>query len=241
MTPELLVPDWPAPPAVSAGVSTRRGGISSGCWDSLNLGDACGDDPDAVAENRRRLGRSLPAPPYWLRQVHGCRVVTHGAAGHLPEADAVVTRERGRVCAVLTADCLPVLMCNRQGSWVGAAHAGWRGLSSGVLEATVAAYQGSPSDLIAWLGPGIGPAVYEVGAEVRQAFMHTDQAAAEAFVRCGNRWLADLYHLARMRLLATGVQDIDGGGFCTYSDSGRFYSFRRDGVTGRMASLIWLR
>lgn len=238
---ECLSPGWPAPAAVGALTTTRRGGVSTGPWASLNLGERCGDDPAAVAENRRRLAQILPARPYWLRQVHGCQAVLHGCTGDAPQADAVYTTQKNRVCAILTADCLPVLLCNRQGDWVGAAHAGWRGLSAGVLEATVKHYGGDPAEILAWLGPGIGPLAYEVGSEVRAAFLEQSEAAASAFTASGERWLADLYALARQRLQAAGVVDVYGGDHCTFSEPRRFFSHRRDGPTGRMASLIWLR
>jgi YfiH family protein len=241
MTVEFLAPDWPAPPSVRALVTTRAGGVSTGRWAGLNLGDACGDDPQAVAENRRRLRQHLPSGPCWLHQVHGSRVVECRTAGQPREADAAVTSEPGRVCAVLTADCLPVLVCNRQGTRVAAAHAGWRGLLAGVLESTVGAFDQPPGELIAWLGPAIGPAAYQVGGEVRRAFMQLDAGSAAAFTSDGRRWRADLYALARLRLSAAGLAVVHGGGWCTHGDPRRFYSYRRDGVTGRMASLAWIR
>lgn len=237
---DWLRPEWPAPAAVRALSTTRNGGLSRGCWASLNLGEGCGDDPASVAGNRRLLRRQLPAAPVWLRQVHGRRVVDLNAAGDAPEADAAVSHSPGRVCAVLTADCLPVLFCNRRGSRVAAAHAGWRGLAAGVLEATVTAL-GEPADeLLAWLGPAIGPAAYPVGGEVRDALLRRNAATAEAFEPRGDRWHADLYALARRLLAAAGVRSVYGGGWCTYSEPERFYSYRRDGRTGRMASLVWL-
>lgn len=243
MDTEWLVPDWPVPAGVKALVTTRAGGVSAGRYASLNLGTHVGDDPQAVAENRARLRRHLPAEPKWLEQVHGTdvAVLESGSAPVVPRADAAVTREAGEVCAVLTADCLPVLLCDRGGTVVAAAHAGWRGLAAGVLEATVAHMEAAPASLMAWLGPAIGPQVFEIGDEVREAFMNVDAAAEGAF-RPGaahGKWLADLYRLARLRLARAGVREVWGGGWCTYGDPRRFYSYRRDGATGRFASLVW--
>ncbi len=239
--PVFLPADWSAPANVSAAVTTRVGGVSEPPFDSFNLARHVGDAPGAVAENRRRLVEALglPAEPAWLEQVHGTRVadLDCGAPGR---ADACVSRGAGRVCAVLTADCLPVLFCDRAGSVVAAAHAGWRGLVGGVLEATVAAMGVPAEDVLAWLGPAIGPASFEVGSEVRDAFLERDGAASECFrPGRGDRWWADLYALARLRLAAAGVGRVSGGGFDTVADAGRFFSYRRDGRTGRMASLIW--
>jgi len=237
-----LRPDWPA--AVDALVTTRDGGASSGAYASLNLGLRSGDDEAAVRENRRRLQALLPSPPVWLRQVHGTRVADADAAraaGVEPEADAAVARRPGTVCAVLVADCMPVLLADEAATVVGVAHAGWRGLCEGVLEATVGAMGVAPERLIAWLGPAIGPRVYEVGDEVRDAFLARDPASAQAFraARPGH-WLLDLYAVARQRLAAKGVAWVHGGGLCTFSDPVRFFSYRRDRSTGRMAALIWL-
>lgn len=234
----MIHPEWPAPARVRAFMTTRHGGVSEGAWASLNLGDHVGDDPRHVAANRARLATHLPALPHWLRQVHGVRVIAAG--GTAAEADAAFTTCPGRVCAVLTADCLPVLLCDRAGSVVAAAHAGWRGLADGVLEATVAAMAVAPGEIFAWLGAAIGPAAFEVGDEVRQAFVARHAVAQGAFVRAGDKWRADLYALARVRLAAAGVAEVYGGGLCTHSDAENFFSYRRDGVTGRMASLIWL-
>jgi len=243
----ILVPGWPAPPTVRALTTTRVGGESSGPYASFNLATHVGDDPRQVAENRAalcaRLG--LPAEPTWLTQVHGTGVVDAGAlpgADGAPVADASVTDRPGPVCAVLTADCLPVLFCTRDGSRVGAAHAGWRGLSAGVLEATLAALGHPPAEVLAWLGPGIGPRAYEVGEEVREAFLAPDPGTADAFTPSGRpgHWLADMYALARRRLARAGVEEVHGGGLCTYEDGERFYSYRRDGVTGRIATLVWI-
>lgn len=238
---EWIEPDWQAPSRVRALCTTRLGGVSSGPWHSLNLATHVDDDRAAVAENRRRLCEQahLPAEPVWLAQVHGCTVARGAAAGC--EADARVSDRPGEVCAVLTADCLPVLLCTRTGSRVAAVHAGWRGLAAGVLERALDMFAEPAGDILAWLGPAIGPAAFEVGAEVRDVFLAADAAAETAF-RAGRpgHWLADLYRLASQRLAARGVSAVYGGGLCTYQDAARFYSYRRDGQTGRMASLIWL-
>ncbi len=239
---DLIIPDWPAPANVRAVVTTRPGGVSLAPYDSFNLALHVGDDPAAVVENRARLRDRLQQPePLWLRQVHGIRVVAADQASAEPEADGSFSARAGAVCAVLTADCLPVLLCDRQGSRVAALHAGWRGLANGIIEAGVSALQARPSDLLAWLGPAIGPEQFEVGAEVRAAFMAVDPGAEAAFrPHISGKFLADIYRLARLRLTALGVTAIHGGDFCTVSDARRFYSYRRDGVTGRMASLIWM-
>ena len=240
----MFRPDWPAPPGVNSLMTSRRGGVSAAPWASFNLGDHVGDDSGHVAANRARLREHLPAEPGWLKQVHSARVVELGRDSGR-EADAAFTRQAGQVCAVLTADCLPLLFCDRGGSVVAAAHAGWRGLEGGVLEATVAAMQVPPGEILAWMGAAIGPQAFEVGDEVRQAFVARHPATAMAFVphpASGKspKWLADIYQLARIRLNHAGVQAIYGGGRCTFSEAESFYSYRRDGVTGRMAALIWL-
>jgi YfiH family protein len=249
--PPLLIPDWPAPATVRAAVTTRAGGVSPAPWDSLNLGMHVGDDPARVAENRARLQAALVAvaaadAPQWLNQVHGTTVVeaepdSARRAACLPDADAVTTSARHLPCVVMTADCLPVFFCDRAGTRVAVAHAGWRGLCEGVLEATLAVFP-DPAQVLAWLGPAIGPAAFEVGGEVREAFMARQPGAAACFRPSPNpgRFLADIYGLARLRLAAAGVADIGGGGLCTFSDRERFYSYRRDGQTGRLASVIWL-
>jgi len=236
-----IEPDWPAPPGIRAASSLRGGGLSQGVYASLNLGTHVGDEPSRVAANRRLLAESLnlPAEPFWLNQVHGTATAQAGPkSGPPPAADASYSDAVGVVCVVMTADCLPVLLCDRSGSRIAAAHAGWRGLADGVLEATVQAMGGR--DLMAWLGPAIGPAAFEVGGEVRQAFLEKLGDCHAAF-RPGNegRWLADLYGLARIALNRAGVGEVYGGDYCTYSDPARFFSYRRDGQTGRMASLIW--
>ncbi|OEY66666.1 peptidoglycan editing factor PgeF [Marinobacter sp. X15-166B] len=241
----LIVADWPAPSRVRAVSTLRMGGVSQGPWASLNLGTHVQDAPRHVSVNRQRLGDRLGvAEPAigWLSQVHGTEVAPLPAEG-VPQADASVTSHPGQVCAILTADCLPVLFCNRQGTRVAAAHAGWRGLSEGVLERTLAALGAPPEEILAWLGPAIGPAVFEVGPEVRVAFVARHPQTESAFVRSaggGDRYLADIYQLARTRLELAGVSQVYGGGLCTVTDSTRFFSYRRDGVTGRMASLIWI-
>jgi YfiH family protein len=208
----------------------------------MNLAAHVGDAAEAVRENRRRLvrGLELPSEPAWLDQVHGTRIADLDVAPSGP-ADGAVTRTRGVVCAILTADCLPVLLADRAGTRIGAAHGGWRGLAAGILPAAVAAMGTPPADLLAWLGPAIGPKAYEVGAEVRAAFLAADPAAHAAFTRnARGRFQADLYALARLSLAAAGVTTVFGGGFCTSTDAQRFFSHRREAPCGRMASLIWL-
>lgn len=237
MNQDWICPDWPAPRNVRAAVTTRGGGASKGPWSAFNLGLHCGDNPSHVAKNRAALDAALPSPVRWLHQVHGTTVVTaSGLITAETEGDAMVAFTPGQVCAVLTADCLPVLFCNRRGDRVGIAHAGWRGLAGGVLEAVIDAMETGPEELMAWLGPAIGPGAYEVGTEVVDAFREEFPAG---FTKNGNRFLLDLYELARLKLSAAGISSVHGGGFCTMTDSTRFYSFRRDGVTGRMASLVW--
>jgi hypothetical protein len=239
---EWIEPRWPAPAQVQALCTTRVGGASSGPYASLNLADHVGDDPACVARSRRLLSErlDLPGEPLWLRQVHGCELARGGVDPVGCEADAAMAASPGLVCAVLTADCLPLLLCDRAGTRVAAVHAGWRGLAAGVIEAAVAGIQADPADLLAWLGPAIGPDAFEVGEEVRATFVGQDPGAACAFRPSpAGRWLADIYRLARRRLGALGVDQVYGGDLCTFSDRGRFFSYRRDGVTGRMASLIW--
>lgn len=245
--PELIVPDWPAPTEIGAAFTLRTGGVSRPPFDSCNIASHVGDEPRAVSENRARLRASLtlPAEPAWLQQVHGYRVVDldrQTSLDGLEPADAAVTRTPGRVCAIQVADCMPVLFAARDGSAVGAAHAGWRGLAGGVLEATVRAMNTPPGELLAWLGPAIGQAHFEVGEEVRSAFMADDPDASAAFiVNQRGRWQCDLYVLARRKLAAIGMSgsSVFGGSWCTYAEAGRFYSYRRDGRCGRMAALVW--
>lgn len=257
MTVDLLRPDWPAPPNVRAAVTTRRGGVSAPPRDSLNLALHVGDDPAAVAQNRQLLRQQLglEREPGWLEQVHGTRVLTlDGGAQEdktlgVNRADASVTRVAGQACVVMTADCLPVLFCDRAGTVVAASHAGWRGLAAGVLRATVKAMAVDPANIVAWFGPAIGPAQFEVGGEVVDVFM--DNAISDshrsAIPACfaasptnPGKLLADIYALGRAELNALGVNAVYGGGLCTVTDRSNWYSYRRAGVTGRMASLIWL-
>lgn len=238
---DFIVPDWPVPADVRAAVSLRTGGVSTGHYASLNLGDHVGDDPGHVRTNRERLrvALGLPAEPLWLEQVHGTDVARFKGEAR-PRADAAVALAPGQVCAVMVADCLPVLLADRDGTCVGAAHAGWRGLAAGVIERTVEALPVEPSRLVAWLGPAIGPEAFEVGPEVRQAFLADDpQTTTDFRPGQGDRWLADLFALARRRLARLGIRDVSGGGLCTVSDASRFFSYRRDGVTGRFAALVW--
>ncbi|HLW23309.1 MAG TPA: peptidoglycan editing factor PgeF [Steroidobacteraceae bacterium] len=244
MSVEVLVPEWPAPPGVRALATGRAGGVSVGRYASLNLAAHVGDAPAAVSENRARLrtAAALPAEPGWLEQVHGTRVLDLDAwgAGGAGPADAAITRQMGRVCAILSADCLPVLLAARSGTAVGAAHAGWRGLAAGVIEATVRALAVPPASLIAWLGPAISPEHFEVGPEVRAAFLAVDPEAATAFVEnARGRYQADLYRLARLRLERAGVSAVFGVQACTFADANRYFSHRREGPTGRQATLIW--
>jgi hypothetical protein len=283
-----IIPDWPAPKQVRTLQTTRLGGVSSTPYDSLNLGDHVGDAPLAVAHNRMLLNTLLPSEPVWLEQAHGTLVANADHASCLPQADACIARHRAAVCVVMTADCLPVLLCDKQGSVVGAAHAGWKGLAAGVIEATVQAMDVAPQNLMAWLGPAISQDAFEVGDEVRAAFIAAQPQAASAFtpspcaegsprrgreptglplagvrgeggvtndlavvvgqpsqmasssIREGEKWLADLSALARLRMNALGITQIYGGDYCTYRERERFFSYRRDGATGRMGTFIWL-
>lgn len=241
-TSEVFVhPEWPAPASIRACVTTRAGGVSLSPYATFNLGEHVGDRPERVLENRRRLRRmlALPNEPYWLRQIHGKRVVEarHEPAG--VDADGAWSAAAGVVCAILVADCLPVLFADIGGTVVAAAHAGWRGLAGGVLEQAVSSLPVPPAQLLAWMGPAIGQSSFEVGEEVRSLFLEMDSEAGQAFVPSpAGRWLADLYTLARRRLHRAGVQRVYGGDFCTFREQ-RFFSYRRDGVTGRMAALIW--
>jgi YfiH family protein len=242
---DWIVPQWPAPPNVRTLITTRNGGVSTGPFASFNLGAGSGDDAAAVVANRARLRECLPADPVWMRQVYGVEVADAdaqaGTASEI-EADAAVARNSRTVCAVMVADCLPVLLADDRGRVVGVAHAGWRGLAAGVLERTIETMGVAPQSLAAFLGPCISGSVYEVGDEVRDAFCTHDAAASEAFAQKPNgKWLANLPLLARQRLCRAGLQDlrIAGGAWCTFSDPARFYSYRRDGASGRMAALIW--
>lgn len=244
---DWMTADWHAPPRVRTLLTTRGGGVSRAPFDSMNLGSHVGDDPRAVDANRQQLIEHLPGAPGWLRQVHGTRVVDADQAAQGPEeADACIARRAGQVCVVLVADCLPVLLCDRSASVVAAAHAGWRGLSAGVLEATVSAMQVPPSELLAHLGPAIGPHAFEVGADVLEAFAKVDPGARACFTPKAPgpdrtpKWLCDLPGLARRRLTALGIERISGGNLCTVADPARFFSHRRDRRTGRQAALVWL-
>lgn len=244
MAADWIIPDWPASAKVRALSTTRAGGVSRGKYASLNLGQHVGDDAAAVSENRKRLvaEAGLKQEPRWLKQVHGVQVARLDGKPVTEAADSAFTSLPGEACTVMTADCLPVLFCDRAGTTVAAAHAGWRGLEAGVLEATIKAMQVPVDELLVWFGPAIGPKTYEVGEEVRQAFVARDLAAASAFRPGGSdgKWMCDLYMLARQRILARGVWRLFGGDLCTYTDQERFFSYRRDGECGRMATLIWL-
>lgn len=242
MQDDFIRPDWRAPANVRALSTTRRGGVSTGAYASLNLGEHVGDDPKAVSANRARVQEVLGhADPRWLQQVHGVHVAADGDPMH-GAADAAVTLRHDTACVVMTADCLPVIFCDRQGTRVAAAHAGWRGLAAGVLEATLKSMAVAPAEVLAWMGPAIGPKAYEVGEEVRQTFVAQSADAAAAFApgKAASKWWCDLYLLARQRLATAGLKHVYGGGFCTFTDRERFFSFRRDGECGRMATLVWL-
>ena len=243
MTAAHIRPNWPAPAAIKSAVTVRHGGgASEGDYGDFNLATHVGDDPARVAANRTLLCKqlTLPAAPEWLEQVHGCDVIDLDADTER-RGDAAVTATAGRVAAVMTADCLPVLFANRAGTKVAVAHCGWRGLAAGVLAATVLAMDEDPAELLAWLGPAISQGAYEVGDSVRDAFLGLDSGHDACFIANDHgRWQANLYALARRMLSASGVEAIFGGGFCTYYDQRRFFSYRRQGQCGRMASLIWL-
>lgn len=252
MAHDWVIPDWPAPARVQAVSTTRAGGVSRGAYASFNLGAHVGDDPRAVGENRLylRAEMDLRREPHWLTQVHGARVVRLEDRTHtesmddpwsFPTGDGAVTGASDHACVIMTADCLPVLLCDRAGTTIAAAHCGWRGLARGVLEATVAAMGTPPMEILAWLGPAIGPDVYQVGEEVRIALLKDHSEADQAFVpQSAGKWLCDLYLIASQRLRRIGIPHLYGGGFCTYSDRERFFSYRRDGECGRMVTLIWL-
>jgi YfiH family protein len=241
---EFIHPNWPAPSNVKALQTTRNGGLSLDAFASLNMGMHVGDDPIVVAKNRQLLSAYLPSEPVWVNQVHGINVIDAAATSCLQNADASYTNKPNVVCVTMTADCLPVLLCDQKGKVVAAVHAGWRGLCDGVIEAAVAKMQVPVNEILAWLGPAIGPNAFEVGDEVRSQFMARDAQAELAFVARSDKWLCNLYLIAQQRLQRMGVTQIYGAGidedFCTYSDEARFFSYRRDNVTGRMASLIWL-
>lgn len=242
-SPGFITPDWPAPANVHALSTLRTGGCSSGPYSGFNLAAHTGDDAAAVLSNRALLRQhfSLPAEPIWLQQVHSNRIISADPDNIGGEADGSWTEHTGRVCVVMTADCLPVLICNQQGSKVAAAHAGWRGLHAGVITNAIRRLESDPAELMVWLGPAIGPEAFEVGAEVLRAFADRNHENTSSFRQTDDQhWLCDLYQLARIELSSQGVTSVFGGNECTFTDEQRFYSYRRDGDTGRMASLIWL-
>ena len=237
-----VVPDWPAPRHVRAFSTTRAGGVSEGEYGSMNLGMKSGDLEERVERNRAIVRSHLPSPPRWLVQVHGVTVADLDTPGDTPAADAAVTAARGRVAVVQTADCMPLLLCDAAGTRVAAVHAGWRGMAAGVVEKAVQALGAPPAQVIAWMGPTIGPAAFEVGPEVRLAFLAADPGADGAFAaHTPGKFMADLYALARRRLARAGVREIHGGGFCTYRDEARFFSYRRIQKSGRMGAFIWIQ
>ena len=237
---DLTIPNWPAPSNVHAIQTTRQGGFSDAPFHSLNLGAHVQDHPITVVKNRQLLDQFVPSEPVWLNQVHGTNVIDAALSSCVQDADASFTTQSNVVCVTMTADCLPVLLCDKQGTAVAAIHAGWRSLCDGVIENTILAMGLKADDLLAWLGPAIGPDAFEVGAEVRQAFIEKDTNATLAFKPHADKWLANLYLLATQRLNNVGIKAIYGGGDCTYSSPERYFSFRRDGMTGRMATMIWL-
>lgn len=236
----FITPDWPAPVNVKALQTTRNGGVSTGVYASLNLGDHVKDHPQHVAANRQLLSGYLPSEPVWLNQVHGVRVIDAALSSCLESADASFATRKQVVCVTMTADCLPVLLCDQAGTAVAAIHTGWRSLCDGVIEATVAAMPVQASQLMAWLGPAIGPEAFEVGGEVRAQFIAQDAQAELAFQPKGDKWLGDLYAIARQRLQTLGITQVYGGGRCTFNEPQTFFSYRRDGDTGRMGCFIWL-
>lgn len=236
---DFIVPDWPAPANVKSIQTTRHGGVSVAPYDCFNLGSHVQDNPMAVAKNRQLLSQYLPSEPVWLNQVHGIDVLDAAKSQCVQNADASFSKTKNVVCVTMTADCLPVLLCNKQGTAVASIHAGWRSLCDGVIEATIKTMGVESQDLMAWLGPAIGPDAFEVGGEVREAFITQDAQAEQAFCAFDDKWLGNLYLIARQRLHRLGVSSIYGGGECTFSQSSQYFSYRRDGHTGRMATLIW--
>lgn len=237
-----IKPEWPAPPSINAYTTLRTGGVSFRPYDSFNLATHVGDDPQLVAQNRAKLNEilSLPNDPIWIQQTHSTITLEATPATENKEADASFTYQPNTVCIVLTADCLPILFCNRQGTYVAAIHAGWRGLANGIIESALKSISFPLEDLLVWLGPGIGPTAFEVGNDVRTLFIQHQAEATSAFLPHNNRWRANLYELAKLRLAQQGVTAVFGGDLCTFSDANRFFSYRRDGEkTGRMATLIW--
>jgi len=238
-----IIPDWPAPKNVKAVSTTRKGGMSAAPYDGFNLGLHVGDNAEHVQHNRDFLQQELELTlaPAWLNQIHSHRVIDlDKPLNAIVDADGSYTQRSGLACAIMTADCLPVLLCDRAGTQVAAVHAGWRGLAGGIIDAALAKFSAPSSEIMAWLGPAIGPAAFEVGGEVREQFMALDPNAEQAFVAYGDKWLANLYLLAIQRLQSYGVTQVYGGEHCTFNEPERFYSYRRDPVTGRQASLIWL-
>ncbi|RVU86270.1 peptidoglycan editing factor PgeF [Leucothrix sargassi] len=240
-----ITPNWPAPANVKAVMTTRKGGFSQAPFDSMNLGDHVSDDPLVVSKNRSKLMADLQLPnrPVWLTQVHGTNVVSYGTAKDHDEADAIIGSHAGDVCAIMTADCLPVIFCDRSGNEIAAAHAGWRGLAASVLEQTMDRMHFENKDILVWMGAAISQSAFEVGDEVKEVFIADNPDAQRAFkAHTEGKWLADIYQLARMRLIQAGVQpeNIYGGEHCTYTDTENFYSYRRENRTGRMATLIWM-
>lgn len=236
----FILPKWPVPSHVHAIQTTRLGGVSEVPYDHFNLGAHVKDNPQHVKSNRALLNAFVPSEPVWLNQVHGIRVIDAAISGIREDADASFTTEKNVVCVTLTADCLPVLLCDKAGTTVAAVHAGWRSLCDGVIEEAIKAMPASADDLVAWLGPAIGPDTFEVGAEVRQQFIEKDSQAENAFKPVGDKWLGDLYQIAKQRLNTLGVMGVYGEVRCTYSNSDQFFSYRRDKNTGRMATMIWL-
>jgi YfiH family protein len=237
---DVIFPEWPAPVNVKAMQTTRNGGVSLAPFDTLNLAAHVSDSAMHVAQNRQLLSQHLPSEPVWLNQVHGTHVVVAEKANCMADADASFSKKKHVVCVSMTADCLPVLLCDDAGTVVTAIHAGWRGLCDGVIEESVKALQVNSANLMAWLGPAIGAQAFEVGSEVRTQFIAKDARAESAFIQHGDQYLGDIYKIARQRLHYLGITRVYGGGFCTYTDVAHFFSFRRDGKTGRMATFIWL-
>ena len=237
---DFIIPNWPAPANVHALQTNRDKGASLAPYNSLNLGSHVGDNPIHVAHNRQLLSQFVPSEPVWLNQVHGINVIDAAQTDCVPDADASFTTRKNVVCVTMTADCLPILVCDSAGTLVASIHAGWRSLCDGVIEATIAKLPAKPANLMAWLGPAIGPNAFEVGAEVRAQFVAKDAKSELAFKKYGDKYLADIYQIATQRLNNLGVTQIYGGDRCTFTDKDQFFSFRRDGVTGRMATLIWL-
>ena len=237
---DFIIPNWPAPKNVKALQTNRDKGVSLAPYNSLNLGSHVGDNPIHVAQNRQMLNQFLPSEPVWLNQVHGINVVDAANTDCVSDADASFTNRKNVVCVTMTADCLPILVCDSAGTTVASIHAGWRSLCDGVVEATIAKLPAKPANLMAWLGPAIGSNAFEVGSDVREQFMAKDAKAELAFKQHNDKYLADIYQIATQRLNNLGITQIYGGGECTFTDEKRFFSFRRDGATGRMATLIWL-